>query len=305
MINIFVKDETSKLKSVVLGTAESFGGTPKLEETYDPKSKQHIAEGTFPKEEDLKRELAAVSETLTRHGVKVYRPNVLTDMNQVFARDIGFVIDDKFVVPNIIEDRKHEQEGVDFLIDQINPAQLVRMSEGAFAEGGDVMPWKGKLYIGYSEEEDYNTYMVSRTNRAGVEFLKKQFPHYEVFAFELKKSDDNAMENALHLDCCFQPIGKDQCIIYKGGFKNEAEYNTLVGHFGVENCIEITKEEMYHMNSNVFSISPEVIISEQNFVRLNDELENRGFTVERVVYSETAKMEGLLRCSTLPLEREY
>ena len=57
------------------------------------------------------------------------------------------------------------------------------------------------------------------------------------------------------------------------------------------------------MYSNVFSISPEVVISEESFVSLNDELERRGFTVEKVPYSEAAKMEGLLRCSTLPLER--
>jgi N-dimethylarginine dimethylaminohydrolase len=61
---------------------------------------------------------------------------------------------------------------------------------------------------------------------------------------------------------------------------------------------------MYHMNSNVFSISPEVVISEKNFVRLNRELRNKGLIVEEVSYSEIAKMEGLLRCSTLPLERK-
>jgi N-dimethylarginine dimethylaminohydrolase len=58
------------------------------------------------------------------------------------------------------------------------------------------------------------------------------------------------------------------------------------------------------MNSNVFSISPEVVISEKNFVRLNRELRNKGLIVEEVSYSEIAKMEGLLRCSTLPLERK-
>jgi N-dimethylarginine dimethylaminohydrolase len=61
---------------------------------------------------------------------------------------------------------------------------------------------------------------------------------------------------------------------------------------------------MYEMNSNVFSISPKVILSEKGFVRLNNELKNKGFTVEEVPYAEIAKMEGLLRCSTLPLRRK-
>jgi len=60
---------------------------------------------------------------------------------------------------------------------------------------------------------------------------------------------------------------------------------------------------MYQMNSNIFSISPEVIISEKGFNRLNNELRKRGFTVEEVPYAEISKMEGLLRCSTLPLRR--
>ena len=33
--------------------------------------------------------------------------------------------------------------------------------------------------------------------------------------FELQKSDTNAYENALHLDCCFQPIGTNSAILMK------------------------------------------------------------------------------------------
>ena len=61
---------------------------------------------------------------------------------------------------------------------------------------------------------------------------------------------------------------------------------------------------MYNMNSNVFSISEDVIISEQNFTRLNTWLREKGFIVEEVPYAEIAKQEGLLRCSTLPLVRD-
>ena len=60
---------------------------------------------------------------------------------------------------------------------------------------------------------------------------------------------------------------------------------------------------MYNMNSNIFSISEEVIISEKNFTRLNNWLRNNNFIVEEVPYSQIAKQEGLLRCSTLPLIR--
>ena len=58
------------------------------------------------------------------------------------------------------------------------------------------------------------------------------------------------------------------------------------------------------MNSNIFSISEKVIISEQNFTRLNAWLRKEGFIVEEVPYAEIAKQEGLLRCSTMPLIRD-
>ena len=81
----------------------------------------------------------------------------------------------------------------------------------------------------------------------------------------------------------------------------EEEFEWLLNFFGAENVFEITKEEMYDMNSNIFSISETVVISEQNFSRLNSWLESLGIQVERVPYAEIAKQEGLLRCSTLPL----
>lgn len=61
---------------------------------------------------------------------------------------------------------------------------------------------------------------------------------------------------------------------------------------------------MYHMNSNIFSIAEDIVISEQNFTRLNTWLRNLGITVEEVPYAEISKQEGLLRCSTMPLIRE-
>ena len=74
--------------------------------------------------------------------------------------------------------------------------------------------------------------------------------------------------------------------------------------FGKENVFEIDKDEMYNMNSNIFSIAPDVVISEKNFTRLNNWLRSHGITVEEVAYAEIAKQEGLLRCSTLPLIRD-
>lgn len=303
MIEIYINNETSTLKSVVLGIADEFGGTPSLDTAYDPKSKEHIRNGTFPKEEDLIREMTGFREVLERYHVKVYRPSLVPHCNQIFSRDIGFVIDDKFISPNILEKRNRELEGIRYITDMINPHQLLKAPEDTRMEGGDVMPWNEFLFVGYSKAEDFDRYEVSRTNEAGVSYLRAQFPNRDVKAFELNKSDVDPKENALHLDCCFQPIGTDQAIVYKGGFKHEEDFEFLVRYFGRDRIIEIDREEMYRMNSNVFSISPEVIVSAKSFVRLNGILKERGFHVEEIKYCETAKMEGLLRCSTLPLLR--
>ena len=75
--------------------------------------------------------------------------------------------------------------------------------------------------------------------------------------------------------------------------------------FGPENVFELTAEEMYWMNSNIFSISEDVVVTEEHFSRLNHHLrEVWGLTVETVPYREISKMGGLLRCSTLPLRRD-
>jgi len=99
-------------------------------------------------------------------------------------------------------------------------------------------------------------------------------------------------------------VGKNKAIIHKEGFRDEKDYNYLVNLFGKENMFHITKDEMYQMFSNVFSISEEVVVSEKNFTRLNDWLREQGFTVEEIPYAEISKQEGLLRCSTLPLIRD-
>ena len=178
------------------------------------------------------------------------------------------------------------------------------MPEESRIEGGDVIVWNEYIFVGYSNTKDFNKYTSARTNYAGLNFIKKTFANKKVIGLELNKSDDNARENILHLDCCFQPFGKDGAILYKGGFKNEKDYYMLLDYFKHENIIELSKDEMYNMNSNIFSISEDVIISETSFSRLNTQLRKRGFFVEEVPYSEIGKMSGLFRCSTLPLLRD-
>lgn len=303
-LKLNIKNETSRLRAVVLGTAHSSGPTPSIEEAYDPKSLEHIKAGTYPVEEDMIREMEAVAKVFEKYDVKVYRPELIEDYNQIFARDIAFVIDDIFVKANILPERDEELDAIQYVIDQIDPKKVIRPPDEVHIEGGDVMLWNDHIFIGSYKGSDYKEYITARTNVEGVEFIKNLFPNKIVKEFDLVKSKIEPRDNALHLDCCFQPVGKDKGIIYKSGFREESDYMYLVNLFGKENLFHISREEMYHMNSNIFSISEDVVISESNFTRLNAWLRKNGFTVEEVPYAEISKQEGLLRCSTMPLLRD-
>lgn len=304
MLQLNIQNETSRLRAVVLGTAVNNGPTPAPEDCYDPKSREHVLAGTYPKEEDMIPEMEAVATVFEKYDIKVFRPEIIKDYNQIFSRDIAFVIDDKFVKANILPDRDREILAIEHVWSQVPKENRITLPEECHVEGGDVMPWNDYIFVGTYSAKDYPDYITARTNIQAVKALRKLFPHKKVKSFELRKSNDDPKENALHLDCCFQPIGKNKAILHKNGFLVESEYQWLVDYFGRENIFEISKDEMYQMNSNVFSISEEVIISEKNFTRLNAWLRGQGFTVEEVPYAEIAKQEGLLRCSTLPLIRD-
>jgi N-dimethylarginine dimethylaminohydrolase len=304
MLSLNVKNETSRLRAVVLGSAVNNGATPTVEEAYDPKSLEHILLGTYPVEADMVEEMEAFNQVFKKYDVKVYRPEMIENYNQIFSRDIGFVIDDVFIKANILPDRERELEAIQYIIDQINPAKVVRPPDDVHIEGGDVMLWNDYIFIGTYKGSDYKDYITARTNMAGVNYIKQLFPNKIVKEFDLVKSKLEARDNALHLDCCFQPVGKNKGIIYKSGFRQESDYVYLVKLFGKDNLFHITRDEMYNMNSNVFSIDENVVVSEKNFTRLNNWLRDSGIIVEEIPYAEIAKQEGLLRCSTLPLIRD-
>ena len=323
-IDILVSDETAPLEAVILGTARDLG-TPFLNYVHpdkwpdefappedsitDPKSREHLMAGTYPIEADLRRENDHFARILTKHNVKVYQPITLPSTNQVFTRDIGFVIDNVFIKSNMgTIERQSEFFAIRDIVSLISQEVWFPPNE-VKVEGGDVLIAKEKIYVGQPAKGCENM-RCNRTNAEAINYLQKKFPHREIVPVPLYKSDKHAKQNCLHLDCAFQPIGGGQsCIIFVDGFENKQQAQQLMADFGGEkNAIKISADQMYHMNSNVFSISPEVVVTgnnEKEFGELNAQLESKGYKLEKIPYSETAKMEGLLRCSTLPLRRRY
>jgi N-dimethylarginine dimethylaminohydrolase len=273
-----IRNETDRLKAVVLGQPGSMGKPPVPEETYDAKSYESAVKGIYPAEEAVFREMSAFAQVLQKYDVQVFRPWNIEHCNQVFAREVVY--------------------------SQIPYNRIFNLPERAHVEGGDVVLYNEMVFVGLYAGADYANLKSARTNLYAFHFLKELFPDKTLIPLELKKHDTDPRQGILHLDCTFMPVSRDKALIYKDGFKHEKDYYLLIDIFGKENLFEITQEEMYQMYTNVFSISPDVVVSEEHFNRLNNHFEKEwGITVERIPYREISKMGGLLRCSTFPLIR--
>ena len=296
-------NEWSPLQTVVVGTAQSMGGTPSLDAAYDPKSKEHIQAGTFPLEADCQRELDGLASLLEAHDIKVLRPEVVNDLNQIFSRDIGVVVDDRMIVTRVIEDRAAEWHGIAPLLKEVSESHLLYPPQGVRVEGGDVMPMNGELWVGYSDATDFDAFTTSRTNERALDWLSDQYRDWNVRGFQLTKSDVDPRANALHLDCCLSVLSGGHAVFHPAGLKREEDRSVIRAQFA-GNLMEVDAEEMYQMQCNLISLTPQDVVSCPEFGRVNDQLNDWGYNVICTRMGETAKMEGLLRCVTMPLVRQ-
>ena len=303
IIEPYITSETSSLKSVILGISHDFGGTPNIEDCYDPSSLYYLKNNLFPIQEDITREMNAFLDVLEKYNVAVLRPENIVGLNQVFARDLGFVIGNTLIISNVINNRSEEIPAIENIINLIPSQKVLKLNKELTIEGGDVSVCKNHVFIGYSDSVDIEKYKVARTNQSAVDFISNEFQNYKVMGFELFKSDQDKDENTLHLDCCFQPVGNQYAIIAPDSFKNKSDISYLENLFGNNNLFYLTKDEKNIMSSNIFSISETVVVSDSRFERLNNWLRERNFVVEEINYIEISKMGGLFRCSTLPLIR--
>ena len=303
MIEVKVDNEYSALKSVILGLAEDMGDPPKVFDVYDPRSLYHIKNNSYPSEVDVKKDVESFYKILIKHNVDVLRPDNIKNCNQVFARDLGFTISNIFFQSNIVPNREEELVGVSGIINNLD-AGVVKLPDYMHIEGGDVVIHNDKLFIGTYSGEDYSELITARTNQESISYLEKMIPSKEIMSINIKKSNTDVFENVLHLDCCFQPIGKRKAIICPDSFVNKSDVEYLIGYFGKNNTYLAYGQEAYMLISNLLVISPEVIVSDKRFSKINTWLERNDFLVEKISYENVSKMSGLFRCSTLPLLRE-
>lgn len=287
-MDIQLRNETDPLRSVIVGLAQD---RPAMPHGNNPKIQENIAKGTIPDESELVEEVEGFVKTLTDAGVQVLRPEVLPNQDQIFTRDISFVIDKTLVRAGMRKpNRRVEFDAIRKWMEDIE--HIIEPPEGVFIEGGDVILCDDTVFVGVG----------GRTNEAGVAFLQEQFPQKKIVSLPMVVSDD-PYTNILHLDCTFQPVGKDMAIIYEAGFIRTPD--AVFERFPENKCIKVSQQEMYDMAPNVFSITPGLVVIDKRFTRLRDELEARGIRTLPVAYEKVSRFGGLLRCSTLPLYRNF
>lgn len=283
-----IQSETSPLKRVILGI-----GTDYPANRNNPVCAYHLEQGTFPQTQALTAETNYLAQLLEQQGVLVHRPTNLPAVGQLFARDIGFVIDDYFVRANMkLATRQAEFTGIVDLLAAIPAQKQLVPPPDASIEGGDVIVGKDCCFVGVG----------NRTNLAGLAYLQQQFPHRQMIGMPIVQSS-NRHTNVVHLDCAFNPVGHQSALIYKPGFHRlpDAFYEA----FDPANLIDITADEMLNLVPNLLSVSPQLVFIRQGYNRVRSILENQQISVVEVPFNEVAKLGGLLRCVTLPLERAY
>ena len=300
-MNIHITNENHRLTDVIVGNSFSFKSNINFRDLYDPISLFYYLRGKFPKKYKLQNQISNFKKILLKYGIKIHDLDII-NTNQIFARDLGFIIENKFFISSILPDRENEIKGLKSVLKNIK--NIIKLPEDAHIEGGDVVLDSDNIFIGYYDQKDYKNQITARTNKKAIKLVKNYFPNKNVIPLELIKSPYLPNSNALHLDCCFQPVSENKAVICKEAFKNSFELDLLISHYGVKNIFEISLKEMSKLYSNFFSIDKNIVVSDKRFHRLNKWLGSIGVKVEKINYSEVSKLGGLFRCSTLPLIRK-
>ncbi len=298
-MRIRIDNEWGALKRVIVGRGDDMGKTATVDTAFDPTSYSHLLGGTYPDAPDVAVQLRQLADVLVDCGVDVQHPRGIPELEQVFARDVGVVVEDRFFRSVMIGERQREWDGLTHLLDGLD---IDVIPDHARMEGGDVLVLGDALVVGVTRDSELVRLKTARTNQEALDFLRSEFPNREVLGVELHKDDRNPMKCALHLDCAFMPLGKGEAIVCPDAFIHDDQLNRLMARFS--HVIEISLTEAALLQSNLLHIDPNTLLIDPRFTRVSDILKQRGYRLINVPMHHTGKMGGLFRCTTLPLLRD-
>lgn len=218
---------------------------------------------------------------LIENDVKPYFLDINGNPSQLFARDIGFVINDLLFISNMKNSlRKSEIAGLkDFVINKNINHYIMQHT----VEGGDIIVHNNKVFIGQANRTDEAAF-IEIDNILRTKF-NNSYECIKVF-FDSSK---------IHLDCVFNIIDKDTCIISKNVY-NRSE---IIKHFS--KAIEIQSDELSLLAPNIVVLGDKILCSSE---KLSKVLKNNGYNSKFIQFDEIVKDSGSLGCCVLPLLRK-
>lgn len=138
-MRINVNDEYSKLKSVVVSSADYFD--PSNLAINNETIRYYAENGGVPTKEAILEEQRYFWNVLKKLGVKLLIADQVDGAKgQMFTRDLAFVIGDKFFISSMKkENRRLAINGWNNIINQIDQDKIIKVPNNIYLEGGDII----------------------------------------------------------------------------------------------------------------------------------------------------------------------
>ena len=222
------------------------------------------------------------TKVLEQNGVTVIDLGAKREFpEQVFTRDIGFVIGENIFVSKMASDiRKGEEKVLENLLQ--NHDLKYNTLHANKIEGGDVIVDGDTVFIG----------MGNRTCLEATRELQKKLPNHSIIPLSFDPK-------YLHLDCLFNILSSEVALIYPEAF-DQATLENLEKRYQL---VEVSSDEQFSLGTNVLSIGNNKVISQPQNTKVNQSIRSLGFEVIEVDFSEIIKSGGSFRCCSMPLKR--
>jgi N-dimethylarginine dimethylaminohydrolase len=162
--------------------------------------------------------------------------------------------------------------------------EVVSLPDGWLFEGaGDALFCDDTLFAGYRFRSDVRSHQWVG-ERLGVPVLPMELVDPRFY----------------HLDTCFCPLAPDWALYYPGAFD---EYGRSVLRDRIPNLIEVAAEEAASFSCNAVVVGRTVVLNE-GAPKLAATLEEAGFSVRPLGFSEFIKSGGSAKCLTLRIDGE-